>query len=77
MSERIDMSLDDIIKRDRISTGRRGRGGAKGGRGARASGTRGGGGGRKSGNIRKIGAKARQMKAGGGGGLKRTKMTIV
>nr|XP_027198720.1 THO complex subunit 4-like [Dermatophagoides pteronyssinus] len=80
MSERIDMSLDDIIKRDRITTGRRGRGiGAKGGRGARSS-VRGsiGGGNRKSGNIRKIGATARQMKAGGssgGGGLRRNKPT--
>lgn len=35
MTEKIDMSLDDIIKREKITAGRRGRGGA-GGRGRRA-----------------------------------------
>lgn len=35
MTEKIDMSLDDIIKKDKITAGRKGRGGAAG-RGRRA-----------------------------------------
>lgn len=57
MAEKIDMSLDEIIKRDKISTnrGRRGIGKFL----ARAQNQRG----RKM-NIKKVGATARQMKSG-------------
>jgi len=57
MAERIDMSLDQIIQRDKIFVGRRGRGGAR-------VGTRGGSAvrGRKT-NVKKIGAVGRQLKS--------------
>lgn len=62
MAERIDMSLDDIIKRDRIRSSGTRRGGIANKLGNRKA----GGGGRPSRSlpVRKIGAVSRKMKTG-------------
>ncbi|KAI7697388.1 hypothetical protein SSS_07596 [Sarcoptes scabiei] len=57
MAEKIDMSLDEIIKRDKISVGRGRRRGGKFSAGVSKFRTR------KT-NVRKIGATSRQMKSG-------------
>ncbi|CAG2108220.1 unnamed protein product [Medioppia subpectinata] len=70
MAEKIDMSLDDIIKREGIRGARRGRGGARGGKGGRGGGGGGGGFGgiqQKSRTLFKRSFSGRFNSGGGGG----------